>query len=84
MLPDYMGGIIDHSSNLPDHVALTAAEAQYNQAYLAIMAAIHTTRKLEDLHKQESQHLTLLIMDSYSGIAIGASLMDTKHNRHIL
>ncbi len=27
----YMGGIVDHSSNLPDPVALSSAEAEYNE-----------------------------------------------------
>jgi hypothetical protein len=26
----YMGGIVDHSSNIPDPVAMSSAEAEYN------------------------------------------------------
>jgi hypothetical protein len=37
----YMGGIIDHSSNLPDPVALSSAEAEYNEGCIAMMAASH-------------------------------------------
>ncbi len=37
----YMGGIVDHSSNLPDPVALSSAEAKYNEGCIAIMAASH-------------------------------------------
>lgn len=48
----YMGGIIDHSSNLPDHVALSSAEAEYNQACLAVMGTNHANMILEDLTQQ--------------------------------
>jgi hypothetical protein len=35
----YMGGIVDHSSNLPDPVTLSSAEAEYNEGCIAMMAA---------------------------------------------
>jgi hypothetical protein len=31
----YMGGVVEHSSNMPDPVALSSAEAEYNEACLA-------------------------------------------------
>ena len=34
----YMGGVVDHSSNMPDPIALSSAEAEYNEACLACMA----------------------------------------------
>jgi hypothetical protein len=37
----YMGGIVDHSSNMPDPVALSSAEAEYNEGCVAFMAASH-------------------------------------------
>ncbi len=37
----YMGGIVDHSSNLPDPMALSLAEAEYNEACLAFMVTNH-------------------------------------------
>jgi hypothetical protein len=80
----YMGGIIDQSSNLPDPVALSSAEAEYNQAYIAVMATTHANMILEDLTQQTSSPPIPLIMDSKSGIAIGSSFKDTKHTRHIL
>ena len=33
-LISYMGGIVDHSSNMPDPVAMSSAEAEYNEACL--------------------------------------------------
>jgi hypothetical protein len=34
----YMGLVVEHSSNMPDTMALSRAEAEYNEAYLACMA----------------------------------------------
>jgi hypothetical protein len=83
----YMGGIIYHSSNLPDPIALSSAEAEYNQACLAVMATTHVNMISEDLTQQSSSspHPPIpIFMDSQSGIAIGSSFKDTKHTRHIL
>jgi hypothetical protein len=44
-----MGGVVEHSSNMPDPVALSSAEAEYNEACLACMATAHLNRFLEDL-----------------------------------
>jgi hypothetical protein len=60
----YMSGIIDHSSNLLDHIALSSAEAEYNQACLAIMATTHANMILEDLI-QQSFLLLLLFLSSW-------------------
>jgi hypothetical protein len=37
----YMGGIVDHSSNLPGPVVLSSAEAEYNKVCIVMMAASH-------------------------------------------
>ncbi len=37
----YMGGMVEHSSIMPDPVALSSAEAEYNEACLACMATAH-------------------------------------------
>jgi hypothetical protein len=37
----YMGGVVEHSSNMPDPVTLSSAEAEYNEACLACMATAH-------------------------------------------
>jgi hypothetical protein len=36
----YMGGVVEHSSNMPDHVALSSFEAKYNEACLACIQHI--------------------------------------------
>jgi hypothetical protein len=80
----YMGGIIDHSSNLPNPIALSSAEAKCNQACLTIMATTHANMVLEDLTQQPSPPDIPIFMDNQSGIAIGSSFKDTKHIQHIL
>jgi hypothetical protein len=45
----YMGGVVEHSSNIPDPVAFSSAEAEYNEACLACMATAHLKEFLEDL-----------------------------------
>jgi hypothetical protein len=44
----YMGGIVDHSSNMPDPVALSSAKAEYNEGCVAFMAASHLRMLLCD------------------------------------
>jgi hypothetical protein len=83
----YMGGIIDHSSNMPDPVALSSAEAEYNQACVATMALMHISmvlNNLESLDENSERKNIPLILDSSSAIAIGTSFKDTKHTRHIM
>ena len=52
-----MGGIVDHSSNMPDPIALSLAEAKYNEACLAYMAASHLVMLLNKLEfKDQDDH----------------------------
>jgi hypothetical protein len=82
----YMGGVVDHSSNLPDPVALSSAEAEYNEGCLAFMAASHLRMILAELEGIEETDLkpTIIFFDSNSAIAMGKSYKDTKHTRHIM
>ena len=45
----YMGGVVEHSSNMSDLVALSSAEVEYNEACLACMVIAHLKQFLEDL-----------------------------------
>lgn len=45
----YCGGVIDHSSNMPGPVALSSAEAEYNQACIATMALMHISMAVNNL-----------------------------------
>jgi hypothetical protein len=82
----YMGGVIDHSSNLPDPVALTSAEAEYNEGCIAFMAGSHLRMLIAELEGSDEQTMapTYIYFDSKSAVAMGASYKDTKHTRHIL
>ena len=83
----YMGGVVDHSSNLPDPVALSSAEAEYNQACLACMASSHLRMFLDEMELLAVDTVSpsvSIFLDSSSAIAMGNSFRDTKHTRHIL
>jgi hypothetical protein len=82
----YMGGIVDHSSNMPDPVALSSAEAEYNEVCMAFMAASHLRMLLCELEgvDESSMGPTTMLFDSKSAIAMGSSYRDTKHTRHIM
>jgi hypothetical protein len=82
----YMGGIVDHSSNMPDPVALSSAEAEYNEGCVAFMAASHLRMLLCELEGIEDADMapTTIFFDSKSAIAMGSSYKDTKHTRHIM
>jgi hypothetical protein len=82
----YMGGIVDHSSNMPEPVALSSAEAEYNEGCVAFMAASHLRMLLCELEGIEETSMvpTTMFFDSKSAIAMGSSYRDTKHTRHIM
>jgi transposase InsO family protein len=82
----YMGGIIDHSSNLPDPVALSSAEAEYNEGCLAFMATSQLRMLLCEMEgvSESTMEATNVYFDSKSAIAMGNSYRDTKHTRHIM
>jgi hypothetical protein len=82
----YMGGIVDHSSNMPNPLALSLAEAEYNEGCVAFMAASHLRMLLCELEgvDESSMGPTTMLFDSKSAIAMGSSYRDTKHTRHIM
>jgi hypothetical protein len=81
-----MGGVVDHSSNLPVPVALSLAEPKYNEGCLAFMAANHLRMLLLELEGINDNDLSpaVIYSDNHSAIAMGDSYKDTKHMRHIL
>jgi hypothetical protein len=79
----YQGGCVDHSSNMPDPIALSTAESEYNQSCLACMAADHLTMLLAEIDRRFTYPISLFL-DSKSAIAMGNSFKDTKHTRHIM
>jgi hypothetical protein len=47
----YQGGNVDHSSNIPEAVAMRSAEAEYNEACMAVMATHHMHMDLDHLEE---------------------------------
>ena len=80
----YRGGVVDHSSNLPDPIALSSAEAEYNEACLACRATAHMKMLLEELEMMEIHHPIPILLDSKAAHDMGHSFKSTKHTRHIL
>jgi hypothetical protein len=82
----YMGGVIDHISNLPDPVALSSAEEEYNEGCIAFMAGSHLRMLIAKLEGSDEHTMapTFIYFDSKSAVAMGNSYKDTKHARHIL
>jgi hypothetical protein len=82
----YMGGIVDHSSHMPDPVALSSAEADYNAGCVAFMAASYLRIMLCEFEgiKDEEKPATMIYFDSKSAIAMGANYKDTKHTRRFM
>jgi hypothetical protein len=81
----YQGGVVDHSSNMPDPVALSSAESEYNEACLACMATNHLAMMLDELEGNAEPRMGVpILLDSKSAIAMGNSFKDTKHTRHIM
>jgi hypothetical protein len=83
----YQGGVVDHSSNMPIPVAMSSAEAEYNQACLACMATgnLHMTlNHIEEIQEGSKQDLPVdIFMDNKSAVDMSVTFKDTKNARHI-
>ena len=82
----YQGGIIDASSNVPDPVAMSSAEAEYNQGSVAGMAISHQRVLVQEVREvdPDTTMTVPLLIDNQSTIAMGASFRNSKHTRHIM
>jgi hypothetical protein len=82
----YQGGIVDDGSVTPDPVAMSSAEAEYNQACVRTMRMSHTRQLVAEMHglSTEEPWAVPLLLDNTAAISIGNSFRDTAHNRHIL
>ncbi|MGH3053820.1 MAG: reverse transcriptase domain-containing protein [Gaiellaceae bacterium] len=85
----YKGGVVDHSSFLPDPVAMSSGEAEYNTACATCIAVAHLrmlTNKLITLSSSDppNQEPVTIILDNTAAIKMGQSFRDTRHTRHIL
>ncbi len=74
---------------MPDPVALSSAEAEYNEACLACMATAHLKQFLEDLElpfadDNRSKKPIQIFIDNRSAVDTGASFKDTQRTRHMM
>ena len=78
---------MDHNFNSPDPIALSSAEAEYNECCLAGMATNHLSMLLDELElrglRNERGPITVYLNIS-GDIAMGNGFKDTKHTRHIM
>ena len=80
------GGVVDSEMTFPVPVALSSAEAEYNNACyacVAINALAMLVNEFEDCDPDMPLNIPLLL-DNTACISMGESFRDTKHTRHIL
>ncbi len=86
----YMGGMVEHSSIMPDPVALSSgAEAEYNEACLACMSSAHLKQFLKELvlpfaDEKKSLKPIQIFIDNRSAVDMGAFFKDTQKTRHMV
>ena len=78
---------MDHSNNMPIPVAMSSAEAKYNQACLECMATgkMHMTlNHIEGIQEGSKDDLPVyILMDKRSAVDMSVSFKDTKNAHHI-
>jgi hypothetical protein len=79
------GGLVDAASFVPDPVALSSAEAEYQIAAFGCSGCEHTRQLFQELHGLDPDTpLTIPILtDSQSAMAMASSDRDTRRTRHI-
>ncbi|MGH7954596.1 MAG: reverse transcriptase domain-containing protein, partial [Gloeomargaritales cyanobacterium] len=84
----YQGGVIDHSTFVPDPVAMSSGEAEYSAACVTCMATAHLrmlTNEMTTLENSDpaDQEPVTIILDNQAAISMSKTLKDTKRTRHI-
>jgi hypothetical protein len=79
------GGLVDGASFVPDPIALSSAEAEYQVAAFGVSGCEHTRQLFQELHGLDPDTpLTIPILtDSQSAMAMASSDRDTRRTRHI-
>jgi hypothetical protein len=82
----YQGNIVDSAMTFPVPVALSSAEAEYNNACMACVAANAIAMLHNDINGNDpDMPLDIpILLDNNAAISMGESFRDTKHTRHIL
>ena len=83
----YQGGVVDHSSNMPDPIAMSSIEAEYNEACMACMATSHmhmTLNYMENVKDESAEEKAVNIyLDNCSAVDMSHTFKDAKNARHI-
>ena len=84
-----MGGVVGHSSNLPDPVALFSAEAEHNEACFACMSTAHLCKFLVKLELSSNvENKTVkpvpMMIENRSAVGMGVSYKAIKHISYIM
>ena len=80
------GGVIDAISCVPDPVALSSCEAEYNMACVAATCTNACAMLVQELRGNDPDlpMAVPILLDSMSAIGMGESFRDTKRTRHVL
>ena len=80
------GNIVDSAMIFPIPVALSSAEAEYNNACYAFVAANALAMLYNDINNRDPDTpLNIpILLDNRAAISMGESFRDSKHTRHIL
>jgi hypothetical protein len=80
------GGVIESATTLPDPVAMSSAEAEYNNSCVAGMAATAMMMLINEIRGSEPDEpiRTPMLIDNRAAISMGESFRDSKRTRHIL
>ena len=80
------GNIVDSAMTFPVPVALSSAEAEYNNACAACVATQAMAMLYNDINGRDPDTpLNIpIILDNTAAISMGESFRDSKHTRHIL
>jgi hypothetical protein len=94
----FQGGLIDYASFVPDPIAMSSGEAEYNTCAIACMSTLHnrfvdkemrslSTDKIEDLEYiipgGKNWKPSLILLDSTAAISMAATAKSTSRTRHI-
>ena len=79
------GGIVDGGSFVPNPIALSSAEAEYNALAYAMQKTVNTRQILHEMHgNHPDTPLNIpFLCDSESALIIADNNRDTKRTRHI-
>ena len=83
----YQGGPIDHGTHVPEPVAQSSAESDYNAACTAGMDLAHFRMLIHEFLNKDPdmvpKEAPLIVLDSKSDVFMAKNGKDTKHTRHI-